>query len=60
MKYYIVTAPAHRSFEYTMYLSHNYIMPTVDYTVIAAGQGTVEYRFKRLDHFSQFTRRWRL
>lgn len=57
---YAVTVPTTRSFEYTLYLNQNYIMPLVDYTVTTASISTVEYRFKRFDHFSQFTQRWRL
>lgn len=57
---YTVTVAASRSFEFTLYLNQNYIMPMVDYTVITASSSTVEYRFKRLDHFTQFKSRWRL
>lgn len=60
MEYHSVRAPVNRTFEYSMYLAQNYIMPVVDYTVVPASPFTVEYRFKRRDHFLQFISRWAL
>jgi len=60
MEYYSIIVPYSRTTEYSLYLTQNYIMLTVDYTVIPACQYTVEYRFKRRDHFTQFIARWLL
>lgn len=57
---YTVTVNLTRSFEYSLYLTQNYITLTVDYLVISASPNTVEYRFKRRDHLSQFKARWDL
>lgn len=60
MEYYSITVTNRRTAEYSLFLEQNYIMRSVDYTVVPASSYTVEYRFKRYDHFSQFIRRWAL
>jgi hypothetical protein len=60
MKYYSITVSNDRTAEYSLFLEQNYIMPRVDYTVVPASRSTVEYRFVRYDHFSQFISRWAL
>ena len=60
MEYYSIIVSNSRTAEYSLYLEQNYIMSRTDYTVIPASQYTVEYRFKRYDHFLQFISRWAL
>lgn len=60
MEYYSITVSNDRTAEYSLYLTQNYIQLTVHYTVVGASRSTVEYRFKRYDHFLQFVTRWGL
>lgn len=60
MQYHSVIVSDNHTEEYSLYLTHNYIMPTVDYTVYRVGNNTVEYRFKQVAHYAQFIRRWGL
>ena len=57
MEYYSITVSNDRTAEYSLFLQQNYI---TEYTVVPASRFTVEYRFKRYDHFSQFISRWAL
>jgi hypothetical protein len=60
MEYYSIVVPHSRTAEYSLYLTQNYIMPSMDYTLVPASIATVEYRFKRYDHFLQFISRWKI
>ena len=57
MEYYSIVVPNTRTAEYSLYLTQNYIN---EYTLVPASIATVEYRFKRYDHFLQFISRWKL
>jgi hypothetical protein len=57
MEYYSIVVPNSHTAEYSLYLTQNYIN---EYSVVPASLSTVEYRFKRYDHFLQFISRWKL